>query len=147
MSSIHPAGAAPLPVPAPSQEFCITPNGSERQLFSSTFSSALNKKCVECKLHNEGSKPWRWHRLHRAALPSWGGFRVCFSCWQTYLHGTKPKFAKGSFQLRAGGDKKLVPNGNGPVWALRTNPEAMAGDTSTNTSTQEERAKEFLTNA
>lgn len=60
---LHPPGrsSAPLPVPAPSQEFCITPNVSERQLFSSTFSSALNKSvwsasCImKAQNHGDGT--------------------------------------------------------------------------------------------
>lgn len=149
INELHPPGksSTPLPVPAPSQEFCITPNVSERQLFGSTFSSALNKSvwsasCImKAQNHGDGTDCTGQH------YQAEGDSGFCFSFWQPYLRGTKPKFAKGSFQLHAGADKKLVPNGNGPVWALKTYPEAMAGNTSTNTSTQEERAKEFLTSA
>lgn len=63
INELHPPGrsSAPLPVPAPSQEFCITPNVSERQLFSSTFSSALNKSvwsasCImKAQNHGDGT--------------------------------------------------------------------------------------------
>lgn len=88
LNELHPPGrsSAALPVPAPSQEFCITPNVSERQLFSSTFSPALNKSvwstsCImKAQNHGDGTDSTGQHYQPEGVL----GFAF-LSGWLIYM--------------------------------------------------------------